>query len=286
MNKGVVLSVNRRGQACGVQLLGSQATVTASYLTTPPPPRSVVMVQDVGNGSWVVLGTIGERRVTLHDDFHYVLSAAVTGPQYCDTNWSLAVNGACLGSGPGNLVDNNVPTAGQLSLSTNGSAATGYVGLTKGDGDWFSSAGNVAHWMSVRFAAGTFVTSVFEFGMGTFAYVFGGGAGAFGAGVRIDDTQFGGHLQSLVCSAGVYTQIDLGVSLLGPQAWNDIDILYIPGTRVMFWLNGGYVGQVTTNVPATGTMPPVLLCYMPGAAFTYCYVDFIHCETFQTFVQP
>lgn len=56
MNKGVVLSVTSPAGTCAVQLQGGP-TVTAGYLTPAPGVGQRVFLQDMGAGSWLVLGT-------------------------------------------------------------------------------------------------------------------------------------------------------------------------------------------------------------------------------------
>lgn len=80
MNKAQVLAADPVAGVCSV-LTVNGATFDATYLNPMPAVGSYVLMEDMGDGSWVIMGSLGSAKTPTPDTgkFFYTLGTTATG---------------------------------------------------------------------------------------------------------------------------------------------------------------------------------------------------------------
>lgn len=266
MDRGVVTGVQRSSKACTVTLLGGP-TITAAYLGFPPCPRSIVAVERFGNGSWLVLGQIGDRRQILHDDFLYMDAS-----RYGDTQWTGV---GTLGAIGGNSTSD---AQGVARLTTN-AVAFQWGGFTKtnqnitlpsSDGLWVSGKLNVSATTSMGALVGLANSTSYDFS-----------AIAAGDACVALYWDTGGTLtwKMRTTNGASSNDTDTGVPVTTFNV--DFDIVVVGGSWAAIWVNGIGPFKSTTNIPPANTTPspqPAFSVIPIAASSRVLEVDWFHLE--------
>ena len=145
------------------------ATIDAAWLGAPPPPTATVMLEEHGR-SWVVIGTVGDVRTMLVDDFLAVTTHA--SGAVGDTVWSGKEQngGTLIGS-----ASPPAPTQGAVRLTGDyQAAAVSYSRIRKKDALGVVPA-DAAVWTAARVAVNDQVLAgtggIAEIGWSTNAYI-------------------------------------------------------------------------------------------------------------------
>lgn len=267
MDRGIVTGVQRSSKACTVSLLGGP-TITAAYLGDPPCPRSTVAIERFGNGSWIVLGQIGDRRVICHDDFLYM-----DATQWGDTQWTGVGTLGALGG------FTSSDSQGVARLTTN-AVAFQWGGLSKTNQN-ITLPSTDALWVSGRVNVGS-TTS-----MGALVGLANSGSYNFSAIAAGDacvalywDT--GGSLTWKLRTTNGASNTDTDTSVaIAASTWYDFDIVVVGGSWAAIWVNGIGPFTSTTSIPPANTTPspqPAITVIPIAAASRVLEVDWFHLE--------
>lgn len=243
MDRGVVTGVSRSTKSCTVTLLGGP-TITAAYMGQPPCPRSVVAIERFGNGSWLVVGQIGDRRLIVHDDFVH-MGAAPWG----DTQWATV---GTLGSIGGGTTSDAQGVAAIVSNATLnqwvGIAKTNQnVTLPSSDALWCSARINVSGTTSMGALVGLANSTSYNFS----AIAAGDGCVAL-----YWDTGGTPTWKLRTTNGASNTDTDTGVAITAGTFY-DFDIVVVGGSWAALWVNGIGPVTTTTSVPPADTTPAV-----------------------------
>jgi len=208
------------------------ATIDAAWLGSPPPPSATVMLEDVGR-SWVVVGTVGDVRTLLVDDFLAVHThaAGTVG----DAVWSpKEVNGGTVTSAD---ADPPPPTAGAARLTADyQAAATSYSRIRKRDQHLVASPDH-AVWTAARVAVNDQVLAgtggISEIGWATNAYIDSNTSNEEGIWWTVSGAALFASAQRSTGWTYDYTDIDWTA-----DEYHWLDLVFVGGGFVAVWVDG------------------------------------------------
>lgn len=282
MERGVVRGLDRLNGVANVELLGGP-TVPAIYLNEPPPPLTVVWLDQSSPGAWVVIGCEGGRRFVMHDDF--IIRIGTNTPAtfgYGDHIWYVS---AAVGNG---MYDTTLAeVAGADTWGVVGLDATGAGGVyTLMRRSWNKMPPGWAIWLSYKVALSVVSTAlIHEGGVGH-------GDGYFITG---SDPGFGARFDASASpNWQLYTRktaVKFTASTLPAAAntWYWIDLLCKPSSFSAMWIDGTLAATDATQVPAgSDNLTPGFLAFQGGAGGVDCHVelDVVHLELVRTVVTP
>lgn len=266
---GYVVAVDRANGVVAAQLDdGTLVDLNSGgipYRGPAPPPLSQCWFVEIASGVLICEGPIGNRRVTLHDDFTRVVSP--NG----DTPWLITLVGAgsVMGSGTTNL-----DQAGAVSLQTAATNNTGIL-ISKTAGAFQAPTPPAALWYSCKHLLG-FTTSIFT---------------DVGFNGVTDDVLW--HYDTNSASDWVFRTADGGgttdqTSPNVPTAgvYQHFDIVFVPDQWAAGWIDGDgpYISE--TNIADGTASDPAVFVLTRAAAVRNVRTDFVHVELVPNVIDP
>lgn len=276
MERGIVLSITMAGGYCTVKK-SDGATVKATWLQDwPPPPRSIVWLDQPVAGVWLVAGVEPRQKVMFHEEFSMIQSSNIAATfSYADTVWYCD---AVTGAGFYQYATGGSSESGSIAALDGGAAAGLYTIARKG---YTAAPTTGAIWTSARVMLSSTATMIGLVGDATMiGGMIGGGVGNYGCYMRTDIlTSNNWILFTMNNGAQSFTSTNIPIAA---NTWFDLDLLWSPvGPWCAAWINGIGPTPSYTNVPPGNVeMEAGMVCYsggVGGVALNF-WVDYYHRE--------
>lgn len=263
---------------------GDGTPVKASWLTGwPPPPRTVVWLEQPVPGVWLIVGCEAYTRATLHDDFNRAnpdFPAAVT---LADTNW-WGPQGF-----PGVVDADNTATSdmGVMKMATTANINE-WMRLTKSEGSMrVPSPVPAAVWISSRIKFSTLTDTLAMIGLGNNAnQAFAVAAPSNEINVGYDSAVTPGFASARYCNNGANNQVGSTIPIVANTFYH-FDLLVQAGGAPWsaYWVDGQGPVINRLNVPITALQCHIQV-YNRGAASRTLHVDWYHAEFVSAVIAP
>lgn len=219
-----------------------------AYFGEPPAPLSRAWFTEIASGVHVCVGSVGDARIVLHDDFTIVFVPAL-GFVANDTQWVARATGGTFAQ------DTSVADKQGAMLMTTNAVLFAAVGMSKDTSAINPPTAPAALWWSGRFRAGaTITTMAARAGLGeSGVWAFAALGGATTASVFVDyNTATSANWLLQTATTAAATATNTGIPVVGAQ-WYWFDVVYVPGLWATCWIDGSGPYVSTSTIPAAAT---------------------------------